>query len=220
MHDRNRQSDSTAAVVAAASKRERKAATLEALASGRPMKYGDLRKIAGSNVPIRELVEEGRIEKLPLGLYALPARDTSWDMLSALSVRFPSAVICLASAAAYHGLTAQNPHEVWAAFPYSSSVPRSSDVSVRGFRWKGAAMEAGVETVEIGGVPVRITSPARTVADFLRTMNRTGETELAMEALGNYTGRMADIVKAARQLGAEKAVTPFTQAAMGIGRRR
>ncbi len=81
-------------------------------------------------------------------------------------------------------------------------------------------MEAGVETIDIAGTPVRITSPARTVVDFLRTMNRSGETELAMEALGNFSGKMSEVLKMARQLGAEKSIAPYTQAAMGMGRRR
>lgn len=202
------------------SKDNRKKAVLELLAAGVPRTYADLRRVAGSHIPIRELLDDGLIERLPLGLYGAPERDTSWDAFSAFAVRYPSSVICLASAAAFHGLTAQNPHEIWAAFPYEQSLPRKSDLACRGFRWREAAMTVGVETYEVGGVPVRITNPARTVADFLRTMNRSGEVEHAMEALGNYTGRMSDVIKIARDLGAERTVLPYTQAVSGLGRKR
>lgn len=201
-------------------KQTRKKAVIDSLASGLPHTYAELRRLAGSNVPIRELLDEGAIQKLPLGLYGVPERDASWDALAGFAVKYPSSVICLASAAAYHGLTTQNPHEVWAAFPYSQSIPRAPDVALRGFRWRELQMSAGVETFDIAGVPVRMTSPARTVVDFLRTMNRTGETETAMEALGNYAGRPGDVLKVARALGAERSVAPYVQAAQGLGRRR
>src|SRR5690606_11377972 len=114
-----------------------------------------------------------------------------------LATRHPNAVICLASAAAYHGLTTQNPYEVWAAFPYGkTSIPTSSDPEVRGFRWRGASMEVGIDVVDVGGVPVRMTSPARTVVDLLRTKGRTGEVEAAMEALRGFAsgGRIPDLL--------------------------
>jgi len=200
-------------------KESRKKAVLDLLANGVPVRYRDLRQVAKADLPIRELVEDGKIVKLSLGLYSLPERDTTWDMLAAVSVRYPSAVICMASAAAYHGLTAENPHEVWAAFPYDGSIPRPSDLCVRGFRWKPGSMKIGVENVDIGGVQVKMTSPERTVVDYLRTMNRTGETELALEALGNFKGKLSSLLKIARELKAERAVMPYVQAAQGLGRR-
>lgn len=189
-----------------------------ALSSGVPIKYRELRRISKSSQPIKELVESGEIERLGMGLYGLPKLDNSWDSFANLSTAFPNAVICLASAAAYHGLTTQNPYEVWAAFPYNQTVPRNTGTSIRGFRWKDKSMSSGIDIVEIGGAPVRMTSAARTVVDFLRSMNRTGETEVAMEALGNFQGKMSDVLKIARELGAEKTVRPYIQAAQGMGR--
>lgn len=199
---------------------ERRKAVLDLLSGGPPRSYSEIRRVAGSHLPIRALIDEGAIQKLPLGLYGLPERDASWDSLASFSLRYPSAVVCLATAAAFHGLTNQNPHEIWAAFPYEQSLPRNSELSCRGFRWRGPAMTAGVETFQTGGGSVRMTNPARTVVDFLRMMNRSGETEAAMEALGNYRGRMADVIAVARELGAERSVVPYTTAAMGLGRNR
>lgn len=196
-----------------------KDAVKDALSKGVPMKYRELRMITKSGIPIRELVEAGEIEKLGMGLYGLPKQDNTWDSIANISVAYPNAVICLASAAAYHGLTTQNPHEVWAAFPYNQTVPRNPGIAIRGFRWKDASMTCGVDTLNLGGVSVSMTSPARTVVDFLRSMNRTGETEVAMEALSNYRGKMSDIIKISRELGAEKAVRPYVLAAQGMGRK-
>lgn len=203
----------------APTKKTPKEAVLAMLSSGTPITYRDLRKAAKASAPIQELIDEGSIVRLPLGLYALPDRDTSWDALSAVAVRYPKAVICGSSAAAYHGLTAENPYEVWAAFPYKASIPKNSDISIRGFRWQPPGMTIGVETVDIGNTLVKMTSPERTVVDYLRFMNQSGETELALEALSNFRGNHSDLIKIARKLGAEKSVLPYVQAAMGFGRK-
>jgi len=202
-----------------ATKEQRKAQALEAVASGRPVRYAELRRITRSYAVIEELMAEGRIERMSAGLYGLPGRDESWNSFAMLGTRYPDAVICLASAAAYHGLTTQNPYEVWAAFPYGkTSIPKSSDLAVRGFRWRGPSMEVGIETADVGGVPVRVTSPARTVVDLIRTKGRTGEDEAAMEALRSFVsrGKVPDLVKVARALGCEGKIRPFTEAAMGF----
>lgn len=202
-----------------ATKEERKALALEAVASGRPIRYADLRRITRSYAVIEELLAEGRLERMSTGLYGLPGRDESWNSFAMLATRHPDAVICLASAAAYHGLTTQNPFEVWAAFPYGkTSIPKSADLSVKGFRWRGPSMEVGIETADVGGVPVLVTSPARTVVDLIRTKGRTGEDEAAMEALRNFAsrGKVADLVRVSRALGCEGRVRPYTEAAMGF----
>jgi hypothetical protein len=48
----------------AETKVDRKARILEALASGRPAWYAELREIARSYAPIQELVEEGRLVRM------------------------------------------------------------------------------------------------------------------------------------------------------------
>jgi len=198
----------------------RRKEVLDLVGTGVPRSYTELRRAAGSHRLIRELLDEGAVARLPLGMYGLPERDASWDSLASFAARYPNAVICLATAAAFHGLTTQNPHEIWAAFPYESSLPRKSDLACRGFRWRGRAMTAGVSEYDVGGVKVRMTTPERTVVDYLRTADRTGEKEAAFEALANYTGRLGDLLKAARELGAEKAVRPYVEAAAGLGRKR
>jgi predicted transcriptional regulator of viral defense system len=202
-----------------ATRDERKAQVLEAVSGGRPVRYAELRAIAKSYAVIQELLDEGRIERMATGMYGIPGRDESWNSFAMLATRQPDAVICLASAAAYHGLTTQNPFEVWAAFPYGkTSIPKSSDLTVRGFRWRGASMEVGIDTVDVGGVPVRITSPARTVVDLIRTKGRTGEDEVAMEALRGFAagGKVPELLKLAKALGCEAKIRPYTEAAMGF----
>jgi predicted transcriptional regulator of viral defense system len=51
--------------------------------------------------------------------------------------------------------------------------------------FSGAALTAGVEVHKIDGVPVRIYSAAKTVADCFKYRNKIG-TEVAVEALKDY----------------------------------
>ena len=51
--------------------------------------------------------------------------------------------------------------------------------------FSGAALTEGVETHKIDGVPVRIYSPAKTVADCFKYRNKIGA-EIAVEALKDY----------------------------------
>lgn len=198
-------------------KDERKAELLRFLGSGPLRSYSELRRLAGSSQPITELVKDGLIERFALGMYGLPERETTWEVLQSFSARYPGAVICLKTAAAFHGLGTENPDEVWAAFPYEQSIPRKDGLAVRGFRWKEPAMSAGVETYAIGGAQVRMTSPARTVVDFLRMRDRSGEAEMSLQVLASYSGKAADLMKVARQLGVDRTLAHWFEAKTGLG---
>lgn len=186
---------------------------VEALKNGSPMKYADLRKLAGGNRAIKTLADDGLIERLPMGLYTVVSdtRDTTHESFAALSIRRPDIVICFDSAAAYHGLTVENPSEVWLAVPYESSPPRGNgNIQIRGSRWNERSMSAGVIEVDIAGVPVRITNPARTVVDLLRFSKSRGGEEMAGDALATYASRhnMGDLVRIAKELGCEASIRP------------
>lgn len=201
---------------------------VEALRNGAPMKYADLRALArGSNNSIKSLVDDGIIERLPMGLYTYfdPNRtqDSSFESFAALAVKRPDAVICFESAAAFHGLTVQNPSEIWAAFPYNSSPPRGGyGLELRSARWNERSMSVGIDPVEIVGVRVLMTSPARTVIDLQRFSRSKGNEETAGEVLANYTdsNSLAEVMKLARELGCEGTIRPRLEMAQSMGRRR
>lgn len=198
----------------------KKQMVLDLLSAGQPQRFAAIRSIAGSFIPIQELLDEGKIVKVAKGLYSLAGAHENWNSLATIGFRYPEAVICLDTAASYHGLTTQNPHEVFAAFLYgSSSIPRSEELSVRAFRWRRTALEVGVETVEIAGIPVKMTSPARTVVDLIRFMSRRAGDEEAVEALRAYVdsgGDMKSLIKISRLLHCEKTVRPYTTVISGL----
>ncbi|HEX9784197.1 MAG TPA: hypothetical protein VGA56_15880 [Opitutaceae bacterium] len=132
---------------------------------------------------VRQAVQAGLLEQAGRGLYRPPGADiTRHHTLAEVAKRIPNGVICLLSALSYHDLTTQSPHEVWLALDHKAWSPRSENVGLRVFRFSGPALSEGVETHTIEGVPVRVYSPAKTVADCFKFRHKIG-IDVALEAL-------------------------------------
>ena len=86
------------------------------------------------------------------------------------------------SALRFHGLTTQKPFEVWLAIERGARRPVSDTPPLRVHSFFGEAFTAGIETHELEGVPVRVYSAAKTVADCFKYRNKIG-LEVALEAL-------------------------------------
>ena len=203
------------------------ARVVEALRNGSPMRYAELRELAGSSKVIRSLVDDLLVERLPMGLYAVydpeAQASTSFESFAVVAARRPDAVICFESAAAFYGLTVANPSEIWAAFPYNSTPPRSgADLGLRPSRWNDRAMSVGVDLHVLSGVEVRITSPARTVVDMIRFEKSKGFQETAGEVLASYLKkhRMAEVTQIATELGCAGSITPRLAWAQAMGSHR
>jgi predicted transcriptional regulator of viral defense system len=102
--------------------------------------------------------------------------------LAEVARKHPQAIVCLLSALRFHDLTTQSPFEVWLAIPNKARAPRMDFPPLRIVRFSGAALSDGVEEHRVEGVPVRVTSVARTVADCFKYRNKIG-LDVALEAL-------------------------------------
>jgi len=117
------------------------------------------------------------------GLYTLSKRDlTANHSLAQVCKRIPHGVVCLLSALRFHGLTTQMPAEVWIAIDRKARRPAVGDLPVRIVRFSGAALREGVEEHRIEGITVRVTNPAKTIADCFKYRNKIG-LDVALEAL-------------------------------------
>lgn len=132
------------------------------------------------------LRDTGEIETVGRGLYRLATAPplTAPDWVT-VALRAPQAVICLISALAHHGLTTQIPHAIDLALPSHSQVPRLDVLPIRVFWYSGPAYNAGVQVTNIDGVPIRIYSPEKTIADCFKYRNKVG-LDIAIEALRAY----------------------------------
>jgi predicted transcriptional regulator of viral defense system len=132
---------------------------------------------------LRALVRSGKVERVARGLFRLAdAEPTENYSLAMACARVPRSVVCLLSALRVHGIGTQAPAEVWLAIPHKARIPRLPELRLRIVRFSGPAWTFGVKEVEFEGVPARITSPARTIADCFRFERLVGP-EAAMEAL-------------------------------------
>ncbi|MCX8492764.1 MAG: type IV toxin-antitoxin system AbiEi family antitoxin domain-containing protein [Chthoniobacterales bacterium] len=143
----------------------------------------DLESLGLSRPRVRSLVDQGVLEKASRGLYILRSADVTENRtLAEVGKRVPHGVICLLSALRFHDLTTQSPHEVWIALERSAWSPKLEHLNLRIVRFSGIAFEEGHQEHIIEGVPVQITSPAKTVADCFKYRNKIG-IDVALEAL-------------------------------------
>ncbi len=132
---------------------------------------------------LRIAADQGIIVRSGRGLY-LPADLplTEFHSLARAAKRVPKGVVCLLSALSYHGVGTQNPFEVWIAIGAKDRRPVTGNPHLRIARFSKRALEFGVGTHDIEGVPVRIFSAAKTVADCFKYRNKIG-LDVALEAL-------------------------------------
>lgn len=132
---------------------------------------------------LRALVRSGEVERVGRGLYRLAdAEPTENYSLAMACARVPNSIVCLLSALSVHGIGTQVPAAVWLAIPHKARVPRLPELELRIVRFSGPAWSFGVKETTFEGVPARITTPARTVADCFRFERLVGP-EAAIEAL-------------------------------------
>jgi predicted transcriptional regulator of viral defense system len=132
---------------------------------------------------LRRLRAEGLLERAGRGMYELPgAAITENHTLAEASKRVPGGVACLLTALQFHRLTTQWPFEVWLAIDRKARLPKEDRIPLRIVRFSGKARTTGVEHHVIEGVPVKVYSPAKTVADCFKYRNKIGR-DVALEAL-------------------------------------
>ena len=134
----------------------------------------------------QRLLATGALVRVARGLYAVPdAEISSHRSLAEVAKAFPAGTVCLLSALRFHGLTTQSAPEIWIAVDVHAWKPRNLPFPVRTVYFSGAALTEGVEEHKVDGVPVRIYSAAKTVADCFKYRNKIGP-EVAIEALKDY----------------------------------
>jgi predicted transcriptional regulator of viral defense system len=94
----------------------------------------------------------------------------------------PQGIVCLLTALRLHGLTSQAPFEVWMAIDGKAWKPRIVYPPLHIVRFSGSARATSVEKRVIEGVSVKLTTPAKTVADCFKYRNKIG-LDVALEAL-------------------------------------
>lgn len=170
---------------------------------------------------LEALLQEQYLETFGRGIYKpshLPL--VSFPSLPEIGLRFPSAIICLETAALYHSLTTQNSNgplnvaiDAKHAVRIGQYVNRTSVPKViKWFRWeKPWRLEEGIETHNILGVDVRITSPERTVIDVINYRNKLTR-DIMFEVLDTYManeGTLHKLSQMAKRCGKQEMLEPY-----------
>lgn len=158
-------------------------ARLESAGLGAFFRPRDLAPLGVSFKQLQRLVSNGKVEKLGEGLYRLTeVEPTELETIAMVASAAPSAIVCLLTALRVHEIGTQSPHEVWIALDRKGRKPTRVPAKLRIVRFSGAMLTYGVIKRPMLGVPVSITSPARTVVDCFRYRKKVG-IDVAMEAL-------------------------------------
>src|ERR1700684_2212843 len=144
------------------------------------------RDIEAIGLPREYLVRlhrQGRLSRPGRGIYTLPdANVTERHSYAEVAKRVPEAVICLLSALAFHEITTQSPPAIWIALRKGARRPALTSPSLRIVRLSGPSLTEGSENHQVEGVPIRVFSAAKTVADCFKFRNKIG-LDVAIEAL-------------------------------------
>jgi len=161
------------------------------------------------------MLRRGEVERISRGLYRLrDAPLNELETIAAVSKRIPGAIVCLLTALHVHGIGTQAPREVWIAIDRKARKPQAPELPVRVVRFSGAMLRYAIQTREVLGVPVRLTSPARTVVDCFRYRNKIG-LDVALEALRDVIrsrkATMDEITRVADVCRIETVISPYLE---------
>jgi predicted transcriptional regulator of viral defense system len=189
---------------------------LESAGIGAFFRPRDLEALDIRFAELQRLVAAGMVEKVGPGLYRLAAAEPSeFETFALVASAVPRGIICLLSALAFHGIGTQVPHEVWLGLDRKARRPTRIPAKLRIVRFSGAMLTYGVERRPIAGVPMRITSPARTVVDCFRYRNKIG-LDVALEALRDglrsRTATVDQITRAAEICRVGTVIKPYLEA--------
>lgn len=176
----------------------------------------DVLPLGVTSYQVQRLVAEGVAEKAAPGLYRLSdVEATEMETIAMVATAVPHAIVCLLSALRVHEIGTQSPHQVWLAIDRKARKPQRPPAAVRIVRFSGQMLTYGVETQPMQGVPVRITSPARTVIDCFRYRSKIG-LDVAMEALRDAVrsrkAAIGEIDRAAEVCRISTVIAPYLEA--------
>jgi predicted transcriptional regulator of viral defense system len=176
----------------------------------------DLETRGVSRAQLYNLVDQGLVARPARGIYVASKHPyTTEHTLAQVAKRVPAGAFCLLTALRFHGLTTQNPAEVWIALPEKARKPSLDYPRLRVARFSGAALTEGIEIHRLEGVEARVYSAAKTVADCFKYRNKIG-IDVAVEALRDfnrrYRGGATELARFARICRVTRVMQPYLDA--------
>lgn len=175
----------------------------------------ELDRLGIHRMHLKRLADRGLLVQRSRGVYgAAEPRMSEHDSLIEVAARVPKATLCLLTALRLHGLTTQNPFEVWIMIDRKARKPSIDYPPVHVVRASGGALTGGVELMKIDGVEIKVTTVAKTVADCFKYRSVVG-IDVAIEALRDAwrqkKTRMDDIIAAAKTDRVATVMRPYLE---------
>lgn len=164
------------------------------------LRYSTMKRFGVLNCHIDYLIRSGTLIRVAHGLYTTAGVEP-WRRSPTAQVmaKQPNAVLALRTAAETWGLRPPS-DEFWIGVPHKSH-PSTYDFPVNWLYWSAPRLSELIDRVKFEGVPLRLTSPARTVADYFAHRKRltAGEPEMLLKHFRqSELFDEAELLKAAR----------------------
>jgi predicted transcriptional regulator of viral defense system len=189
---------------------------IKGMAMSQPLlRVEDVRTAGLPTMVLSRMVEHGQLDRLARGIYCRPDQEFDENLsLSIAAARIPKAVFVLISALNFHAIGTQPARAVWMQLPHNAVKPRIDHPPIEIVRTRlNEAFSAGVEEHMLNGIPVRITSPARTVADCFKHRKKLG-LDLCLEALREVVPtrcKPGEILSYAKMNRVERILLPYLE---------
>jgi len=138
---------------------------------------------------LRDLINEGVIERIKQGLYKW--RDTKFDVeeeLINVSKIIHNGVICLVSALAYYELTSYTPGEYTIAVRRNYNIKLPDYPPIKLYYFSEKYYMDGVEKIDINGNIIKIYNIEKTICDCLRYEDKISK-DIIIESIKEYVKR-------------------------------
>jgi predicted transcriptional regulator of viral defense system len=178
----------------------------------------DVAELGMARETLLRLYRQGLLIRPARGVYSLAeASVTEHHSLAVAAKLVPRGIVCLLSALRFHGLTTQDPHEIWIAIDFKAHKPAVASPALRVVRFSGPALVNGIEAHEIEGVQVHVYSAAKTVADCFKYRHKIGidvAIEALREVLRSRKATVDEIHRFAKVCRVAKVMQPYLESAV------
>lgn len=212
-----------------APRNEKSQGVLMRMSDGAIRSLSELLELGVSKQTLRRLVDAGHLTCPADGIYQVAGTDPDqYEQYAVIAKRMPGCIMNLFTSASIHRITQVMPGDIWIGLPPRHTQPPRlgesfGSVELKPLRWsRPADLTVGVDTVQIRGVDVLVTSPARTVVDMWRysTLNSSlpshharVDEESFIDCISTFLseshgGTKAEIGSIAAKLGVFEAMRP------------
>jgi predicted transcriptional regulator of viral defense system len=178
------------------------------------IRASDVEAAGASRTLLPYLAKQNKLRRLARGAYIpvdlVPENEDYLQLAAAI----PHGVLCLLSALQFHELTTQLPLKAWVAVERGTYLPSTRDTPIRIVQFSGPAFTQGIEAHTVGGLPLRVYSPAKTVVDCFKFRHRLGidiAREALVDCLAQKKASRDDIWNLARACRMQRIIRPYLE---------